>query len=41
MSTHSNILDWEVPWMEESGKATVHGVAKSQTGLSSETTTTA
>ena len=41
MSTHSSILDWEIPWTEEPGKATVHGVAKSQTGLSNETTTTA
>ena len=40
-SGYSSILDWEIPWTEEPGKATVHGAAKSQTGLSNETTTTA
>ena len=34
MATHSSILDWKIPWMEEPGRATVHGVAKSQTRLS-------
>ena len=34
MATHSSILAWEVPWMEEPGRATVHGVAKSRTRLS-------
>ena len=33
-TTHSNILAWEIPWTEEPGGATVHGVAKSQTQLS-------
>ena len=28
MTIHSSILAWEIPWMEESGGATVHGVAK-------------
>ena len=28
MSTHSSILAWEIPWTEEPGRATVHGVAK-------------
>ena len=31
MTTHSNILGWEIPWTEEPGgawQATVHGVAK-------------
>ena len=31
MTTHSNILAWEILWTEEPGRATVHGVAKSQT----------
>ena len=34
MATHSSILAWRIPWTEEPGGATVHGVAKSQTGLS-------
>ena len=34
MATHSSILTWEIPWLEEPGGATVHGVAKSQTRLS-------
>ena len=34
MATCSNILAWEIPWTEEPGQATVHGVAKSQTQLS-------
>ena len=32
-ATHSSILAWEIPWTEEPGKATVHGVAKSWTRL--------
>ena len=32
MATHSNILAWRIPWMEEPGAgATVHGAAKSWT----------
>ena len=31
MATCFNILAWEIPWMEESGGARVHGDAKSQT----------
>ena len=27
MATHSSILAWEIPWTEEPGWATVHGVA--------------
>jgi len=27
-ATHSSILDWEIPWAEEPGQATDHGVAK-------------
>ena len=34
MATHSSILAWQVPWTEEPGGLTVHGVAKSQTQLS-------
>ena len=30
MATHSSILAWRIPWMEEPG-TTVHGVAESQT----------
>ena len=34
MATYSIILAWKIPWTEEPGRATVHGVAKSQTRLS-------
>ena len=34
MATHSSTLAWRIPWTEEPGRATVHGVAKSQTQLS-------
>ena len=31
MATHSNILAWNTPWMEEPGKLpTAHGVAKGE-----------
>ena len=33
MATHSSVLAREIPWTEEPGGATVHGVAKSQTRL--------
>ena len=33
MATQSSILAWEIPWTEEPGGATVHGVTKSQTRL--------
>ena len=33
MVTLSNILAWEIPWIEEPGRL-VHGVTKSWTGLS-------
>ena len=29
MTTHSSILAWKIPWTEELGGLTVHGVAKS------------
>ena len=28
MATHASILAWEMPWTEEPGGATVHGVTK-------------
>ena len=31
MTTHSSILAWRIPWTEEPGGATIHGVAKSRT----------
>ena len=31
MATHSSTLAWRIPWREEPGKATVHGVAKGRT----------
>ena len=34
MATHSSILAWKIPWMEEPGRLSVHGVAKSWTRLS-------
>ena len=34
-ATHSSILAWRLPWTEEPGGATVHGVAESQTRLTS------
>ena len=33
MATHSSILAWRIPWTEEP-VAILHGVTKSQTGLS-------
>ena len=34
MAPHSSTLAWKIPWMEEPGKAAVHGVEKSRTRLS-------
>ena len=34
MATHSSILAWKIPWMEESGRLPVHRVTKSRTRLS-------
>ena len=34
MATHPNILVLKIPWTEQPGQATVHGVAKSRTQLS-------
>ena len=31
MATHYSILAWRIPWTEEPGRVTVHGVAKSWT----------
>ena len=33
MATHSSILAWRIPWIEEPGGLTVHGVSRSQTRL--------
>jgi len=33
MATHSSIVAQRIPWTEEPGSATVHGVTKSQTRL--------
>ena len=30
MASHSSILAWKIPWKEEPGGATVHGVTKSR-----------
>ena len=37
MATHSSILAWKIPWTEEPGGATLHGVTKIQTWLSTHT----
>ena len=34
MAVHASILAWRIPWTEEPGRGTVHGVTKSQTQLS-------
>ena len=34
LATHCSILAWKIPWAEEPGWATVHGLKKSQTRLS-------
>ena len=31
MASHSSILPWTIPWTEGAWRATVHGVAKSET----------
>ena len=33
MAPHSSTLAWKIPWVEEPGKAAVHGVGKSRTRL--------
>ena len=40
MATCSSILAWEIPWTEEPGIATAHGVAKSWMQLNDSTTAT-
>ena len=37
MAAHSNIFAWKIPWTEEPGGATVQGVIKSWTRLSTHT----
>ena len=40
MATHSSILAWKIPWIEEPvGLQSVHGVAKTWTQLSTHTHT--
>ena len=34
MATHSSILAWRIPWMEEPGRLQVHGVTEGRTQLS-------
>ena len=34
MTTHSSILAWEIPWIEQLGRLQSMGVTKSQTLLS-------
>ena len=34
MAPHSSTLAWRIPWTEEPGGPTVHGVGKSRTKLS-------
>ena len=36
MATHSSFLAWEIPMVRGAWRATVHGVAESQTHLSDE-----
>ena len=33
MAAHSSIFAWRIPWTEEPGGLTVHGVAKNRTRL--------
>ena len=39
MAPHSSTLAWKIPWTEEPGGHTVHGVAKSRTRLNDFTLT--
>ena len=39
MAPHSSTLAWKIPWVEEPGRAAVHGVARSRTRLSNFTLT--
>ena len=39
MATHSSIHSWKIPMDKGAWRVTVHGVAKSQIGLSNQTTT--
>ena len=34
MASHSGTLAWKIPWTEEPGRLTVHGVAEGRTRLS-------
>ena len=33
MAVHSSVLAWRIPWTEEPGGLTVHGVTKSQSPM--------
>ena len=39
MTTHSSILAWEIPWIEEPGRLQFMGLQKSWTWLSKQITT--
>ena len=39
MATHSSILAWKIPWVEEPGRLTDHRLTKSRTRLSNFTFT--
>ena len=39
IATYASIFAWRIPWAEEPGRATVHGVTKSQTQWSANTHT--
>ena len=36
VATHSNILAWKIPWTRRAWQATVYGVAKNRTRLSTQ-----
>ena len=40
MATHSSILAWEIPWIEEPGRLESMGVVKSENMTESLSTTT-
>ena len=40
MATHSSILAWRIPWVEEPGRWQAMGLQKSQTQLSDQTAIT-
>ena len=40
MATHSSILAWKIPWAQEPGRPTVHGVAGVRHDLATKQQTT-